>query len=87
MEKTIEIISEKLSNLEENFKSLAVKHNGTIEAYDSNFVLMANWHKSDRKFHKFVVVAGVIGAYKLYKQNKELKALKAKIEEQGKEEK
>lgn len=87
MEKTIEIISEKLSSVEKSLDGLSLCHNASVKNYDHNFDIIGKWHKSDRKFHKFVVVAGVIGAYKLYKQNKELKALKAKIEEQGKEEK
>ena len=86
MEKTIEIISGKLSNVEDGLKNLATSYIATIKNYDSNFDTISKWHKSDRKFHKFVVVAGICGAYAMYKQNKEIKALKAKIEEQGKEE-
>lgn len=86
MEKTIEIISGKLSNLETGLKKVVEAHIATVNAYDDNFKIMIKWHKSDRKFHKFVVVAGICGAYAMYKQNKEIKALKAKIEEQGKEE-
>ena len=87
MEKTIEIISEKLSNLENELKGLSLSHNATVKNYDGNFGIIAKWRRSDRKFHKFVVAAGICGAYTMYKQNKEIKALKAKIEEQGKEEK
>ena len=87
MEKTIEIISEKVSGLEKSLEGVSLCHNATVKNYNDNFDVISGWHKSDRKFHKFVVVAGIIGAYQLYKQNKELKALKAKIEEQGKEEK
>lgn len=87
MEKTIEIISGKLSNLENELKGLSLCHNASVKNYDGNFDIINKWHKSDRKFHKFVVVAGICGVYTLYKQNKEIKALKAKIEEQGKEEK
>ena len=86
MEKTIEIISGKLSSIEENLKGVTLAHAATVKNYDSNFDIIAKWHKADCKFHKLVIVAGVVGAYKLHKQNKELKALKAKIEEQGKEE-
>lgn len=87
MEKTIEIISEKLSNLENELYGLTSCHNSTVKSYDDNFILISKWRKSDRKFHKLVVVAGIYSAYTMYKQHKELKALKAKIEEQGKEEK
>lgn len=87
MEKTIEIISEKVSNLENELKGLSLSHNATVKNYDGNFGIIGKWHKSDRKFHKFVVVAGICGAYAMYKQNKEIKALKATIGEFKEEEK
>ena len=59
MEKTIEIISEKLSSVEKSLDGLSLCHNASVKNYDHNFDIIGKWHKSDRKFHKFVVVAGV----------------------------
>lgn len=86
MEKTVEILSGKISSIEKELSGLTDAHNNTIKIYDNNFVKVANWNHGYRKFRGFVIVAGICGAYALYKQHKELKALKAKIEEPEKTE-
>lgn len=82
MEKTIEMISGKITQIESvinrNFTVINNNFEEHMKAINDAFKAV----KKQRTFNKLVIVAGIYGAYKIHKQNEELQALKAKNEEQ-----
>lgn len=94
MEKTIELISGKLNNVEKIIDNNAKVLQGTMEVVDHNADVcndfmskMAKTLKSQAKLNRLMFVGLIAGGYILYKQNKEIQELKAKNEVQEQEEK
>lgn len=85
MEKTIELISGRVAEIEnciiKNFEII----NNNFEDHKQAINKLYKAVCKQSRFNKLVLIAGIYGAYTLRKQNKELQELKAKNEEQAEE--